>query len=280
MKVAFCTCVQIGKSCIEAVLSIAGKFDLLLTLHDYKSTNKSGRIFLDEIAQRFKIPLYKFDHINDQIVSDLLRYYEIDWLFIIGWSQIASKDLLAIPKNGVIGAHPSLLPVGRGRASIPWAIIKGLDKTGVTFFKMDEGVDTGDILGQFEISLTQLETATSLYEKVNQAHVELIKQIWPKLIQDDIVCVKQNEGLATYWNRRSPSDGELKDNMSLSEVEILVRATTKPYPGAFKLIDNNKKLIVWSGSLDYHQNALPMKFLDGIYYAIEIEYQKIESFIL
>lgn len=274
MKVAFCTCVQIGKSCIEEILKIDGKFDLFLTLHDDKSTKKSGRIFLDDLAKASNTPLYKLNSINDLDVANVLRDFEIDWLFIIGWSQIASSELLKIPRMGVIGAHPTLLPIGRGRAAVPWAIIKGLNKTGVTFFKMDEGVDTGDILDQFEISILPDENATTLYSKVNDAHVELIRQIWPKLISNSIFGIKQDETMASYWNGRTPSDGELFKSMSVSEVDRLVRATTRPYPGAYLQNDDGSKAIIWSGSIKPLSNATQIEFSDGIYYACEIEIVK------
>ena len=274
MKIAFCTCVQIGKSCIEAITLSGGRFDLLLTLHDQKSKNKSGRIYLDEIAAETQTPLYKLNHINDQDVAEVLKEYEIDWLFIIGWSQIASTQLLNLPTMGVIGAHPTLLPEGRGRAAVPWAIIKGLEKTGVTFFKMDEGVDTGPILGQFEILISPNETATTLYNRVNNAHVELIKQIWSKMIDGSLVGLNQDESLATYWEGRTPLDGELKTTMSLKDVEILVRASTRPYPGAYKVIDERTKLIVWSGTLSPQENSIPLQFYDGDYYAIDYEFLK------
>ena len=276
MKIAFCTCVQIGKSCIEAVLSIGGHFDLFLTLHDHKSIKKSGRIFLDEIAKNSNTPLFKLNHINDPDVANLLAEYEIDWLFIIGWSQIASAELISIPRMGIIGAHPTLLPIGRGRAAVPWAIIKGLDKTGVTFFKMDEGVDTGEILDQFEIPISKNENAISLYDKVNTAHVDLIKQIWPKLIEGSIAGIKQDETLASYWEGRTPADGELKFSMSVMEVDCLVRATTRPYPGAYKVMDNNTNLIVWSGALTPQENSMTLKFHDGVYYAVDYEFLKNE----
>jgi len=274
VKIAFCTCVQIGKSCIEAITLSGGRFDLLLTLHDQKSKNKSGRIYLDEIAAETQTPLYKLNHINDQDVAEVLKEYEIDWLFIIGWSQIASTQLLNLPTMGVIGAHPTLLPEGRGRAAVPWAIIKGLEKTGVTFFKMDEGVDTGPILGQFEILISPNETATTLYNRVNNAHVELIKQIWSKMIDGSLVGLNQDESLATYWEGRTPLDGELKTTMSLKDVEILVRASTRPYPGAYKVIDERTKLIVWSGTLSPQENSIPLQFYDGDYYAIDYEFLK------
>jgi methionyl-tRNA formyltransferase len=276
MKIAFCTCVQIGKSCIEAILLNGGRFDLLLTLHDHKSQKKSGRIYLDDIAAEAEIPLYKLNHINDSDVAEILNQYCIDWLFVIGWSQIASADFLKVPNKGVIGAHPTLLPIGRGRAAVPWAILKGLDKTGVTFFKMDERVDTGEILDQFEIPVRSNETATSLYIKVNEAHVELIKQIWPKLIKGSLVGIKQDETKATYWEGRTPSDGELKTSMSVKGVDILVRATTHPYPGAFIVLNDKTKLVVWSGGLSARENSIELHFCDGVYYATDYEFFKDE----
>ncbi|MEY4646936.1 MAG: hypothetical protein RIQ98_772 [Bacteroidota bacterium] len=267
MKIAFCTCVQIGLSCIESVIAEGGKFDLLLTLHDHKSKKKSGRIFLDDIATCTQTPLYKLNHINDVDVADVLRAYQIDWLFIIGWSQIASPELIQVPKKGIIGAHPTLLPMGRGRAAVSWAIIKGLDKTGVTFFKMDEGVDTGPILDQLEIPLAPNETATELYKKVNAAHESLIKKIWPKLKADEVVGIIQDESQATYWEGRTQADGELNTAMRLIEVDRLVRATTRPYPGAF-VMAQGRKCIIWSGKQGKGE-GLVFEFADGFYTATD-----------
>lgn len=274
MKVAFCTCVQIGLSCIEAIHEIGGRFELLITLNDSKSIKKSGRVYLDDFAKKTNTPLIKINHINDSEVSDKLIEYDIDWLFIIGWSQIASKDLISIPNKGIIGAHPTLLPIGRGRAAIPWAILKGLNKTGVTFFKMNEGVDTGQILDQFEILIETYENATTLYEKVNKAHESLIKQIWPKIINNTIMGVDQNEDDATYWEGRTPSDGELNFNMTVHEVDRLVRATTYPYPGAYIRLQDKNEIIIWQGTLQPSECEYVLKFCDGNYYATKTELKK------
>jgi len=274
MKVAFCTCVQIGLSCIEAVLEIGGSFDLFITLNDAKAKSKSGRIYLDRLSKETGTPLLKINHVNDQETIAALREHEIDWLFIIGWSQIASKEVLDTPNFGAIGAHPTLLPVGRGRAAVPWAILKGLDKTGVSFFQMDEGVDTGLILGQEVIDLGEEETATLLYDKVNNAHETLIKNIWPLLVNGTLKGVKQDESKATYWEGRKPEDGRIDTNtMSKLDVDRLVRATTRPYPGAYLELTEELKKVIWRGSLMRVPGAEELNLKDGIYYILESSIQ-------
>lgn len=268
IKTAFVTCVQIGLSCIEEIFKIGGKLDLLITLKDHKVKDKSGRIYLDDIASKHGVPLLKISNVNDKEVIEALIEHKIDWLFIIGWSQIAKKELLDTPKKGCIGMHPTLLPIGRGRAAIPWAIIKGLDKTGVTMFKLDEGVDTGDIIAQGEIMLNDEIDATELYEKVNQMHTKLISEKWFDIINDGITLVKQNEELATEWPGRKPEDGEITERMSINEAHTLVRATTHPYPGAF-IEKDDKKIIIWKAKKSNTDGDIKLK--DGYLKIIESE---------
>ena len=274
MKFGFVTCVQLGLSCIEKILEIGGKLDLLITLHDHKAVNKSGRIFLDKVSEEHKIPLLKINHINDRNVKETIKEKKIDWLFVIGWSQIADKEVLDAPTRGCIGIHPTLLPKGRGRAAIPWAIIKGLEKTGVTMFKLDEGVDTGEIIGQLEIPLDPSETSGTLYQKANDAHIKLIGEIFPKLETNEIVLKSQNENEATYWEGRTPKDGLLNNNMSVIEAERLVRATTHPYPGAY-IEEGDKRIIFWSAHIEVSNSKVysnpTVQLRDGVLVADEWE---------
>lgn len=244
MKIAFATCVELGLSCIEEIYKTDGELDLLITLVDEKAKAKSGRVYLDEFSQKHNVPLLKINNINDEAVINELQSKKIDWLFIIGWSQIAEKELIETPIKGCIGMHPTLLPMGRGRAAVPWAILKGLEKTGVTAFKIDEGVDTGPIIDQVEIPLKQDETATTLYKKVNEAHIELMKQIWTSLEADELTFEIQDDSLATYWEGRKPQDGAITSDMTMKEASALVRAVTKPYPGSY-FQDNKVNLRIW-----------------------------------
>lgn len=267
-KIAFTTCVQLGLSCIEEIYRIGGKLDLLITLKDEKAKNKSGRIYLDGIAERENTPLLKINNINDAEIIEALKEHEIDWLFIIGWSQIAKKEVLETPTNGCIGMHPTLLPVGRGRAAIPWAIIKGLDKTGVTMFKLDEGVDTGDIIGQGVIEIDESTTATDLYKKVDEMHVELISKYWDDIVNDRVILAKQDESKATEWPGRKPEDGELLSSMTMDEADKLIRAVTNPYPGTFYK-DGDKVVRIWSAKVDPNKGEI--KLSDG--YLTPIDYE-------
>ena len=269
-KIGFVTCVQLGLSCIEKIYSMEGQLDIVITLKDEKAQKKSGRIFLDKFAEDHNIPLLIINNINQDIVEKTIKEKELDWLFIIGWSQIAKKNILNAPRRGCIGMHPTLLPQGRGRASIPWAILKGLKETGVTLFRLDEGTDTGDIIGQEVISLSAKITATELYNKVNEAHITLLEQFWNGIVEDKISLKKQNEREATYWEGRRPEDGEIYKDMALEEALTLIRAVTKPYPGAFYTMED-EKWIIWSAR-GSDTNGLPVS--DGFIEPIEYEIVK------
>lgn len=272
MKFAFTTCVQLGRSCIEKIYELGGRPDLLITLKDEIEKEKSGRIYLDDIADKHKVPLLKINSINDVEVQEAVKEKEIDWLFIIGWSQIAKQAVLNAPKKGCIGMHPTLLPMGRGRASIPWAILKGLDKTGVTMFRMDAGVDTGDILGQIEIPLKPGITATELYDCVTKAHTELIEKYWEDIVYDKLSAVKQDESMATEWPGRKPEDGRLSHDMTMEEADRLVRAVTRPYPGAF-YETVGKKVIIWSAVVSREASEYGYQLKDG--YLVPVDYEEI-----
>ncbi|ALH82293.1 methionyl-tRNA formyltransferase [Sphingopyxis macrogoltabida] len=279
MKFGFVTCVQLGLSCMEAIYEAGATLDLVITLPDDKAVGKSGRVYVDDFCRNNRVPLLKAGHINDQAVRDRIEHDAIDWLFIIGWSQIAGNELLAAPTLGVLGIHPTLLPVGRGRAAIPWAILKQLDRTGVTLFKLDSGVDTGPVVAQHEIPLSPDVDAAKLYNLVNDAHVLLIRDAIPRLVRGELPLVEQDEAQATFWPGRKPEDGEIALDGSVHEAERLVRAVTRPYPGAF-FVQDGTRTVVWRARV---ANGLPqggepmLHFHDGILILDDVEISTIDK---
>ena len=270
MKLGFVTCVKLGLTCMEAIYKVGGTLDFVMTLPNDKATDKSGRVYVDDFCKQHNIPLLKSSHINNIEVIEAIHNNDIDWLFIIGWSQIASNNVLKSPKKGVIGMHPTLLPEGRGRASIPWAILKDLNKTGVTMFKMDEGIDTGSIITQIEIPMTKDITATKLYNQIIDAHSDLIQKMIKLILTKNIRLVPQDESKATIWSGRTLIDGEINLKGSVYDAEKLVRAATHPYPGAFYYQDEIKQ-IVWSAKVLKDIDKKPdlqktqhLEFKDGV----------------
>jgi methionyl-tRNA formyltransferase len=278
VRCGFVTCVRLGLACMEEIDRAGGRLHLAVTLGDDLARGKSGRVHLDGFCAARNIPLAKVRHVNDAEVPAAVRRHRLDWLFIVGWSQIAGPEVLAAPRRGVLGMHPTLLPEGRGRASIPWAILKGLRETGVTLFQLDEGVDTGPIVAREVLPLAPDETATRLYERVTEAHVRLIGRVWPDLAADRLTATAQDESRATRWPGRRPADGEIRPGMTVAEAERLVRATTHPYPGAFWL-EPDRVVRVWRGRpLDRGETPDPaagplFRLADGVYQGLEVGFE-------
>lgn len=276
MRFGFITCVQLGQSCLEELAKLDANLVYLGTLQDNIATRKSGRVYLDNFAAKHHIPLHKFRNMNEPAAVEAIRNADLDWLYVIGWSQIAKTDVLSAPRRGVLGIHPTLLPVGRGRASIPWAIIKGLDQTGVTMFQLDEGVDTGPILGQVIIPIAPDETSTTLYRKAEQAHRTLIRQTYPSIADGSVSPRQQDESRATEWLERKPSDGYFDPStMNAEDVDRLVRALTHPYPGAFTRLSNHQNIRIWKGHIGRGEGHV-LTTLNGPYTAIDYSREDID----
>lgn len=272
MRFGFITCVTLGLSCIDELTDIGAELSYLGTLRDDLSVKKSGRVYLDETARDLGVPVNKFRNVNDPDALESIRKADLDWLYIIGWSQIARAEVLSAPRRGAIGMHPTLLPEGRGRASIPWAIIKGLDHTGVSMFQLDAGVDTGPLLGQEKIPISATETSTSLYRKVGGAHRRLIRNVHPQLAEGTITPRAQDESRASVWPGRTPADGELFPSaMTVAEIDRMVRALTRPYPGAF-IVRPDGVLRIWAGQTSKPANdGCSVTAKDGTFWVTEFD---------
>src|SRR5690606_20335724 len=107
-------------------------------------------------------------NINSVESIEWMSALQPDVIFCFGWSNLIKKQVLEMSRLGVIGFHPSLLPDNKGRHPLIWAKVLGLSKTGSTFFFMDEGADTGDILSQREFAIDFNDDAGSLYDKMTE----------------------------------------------------------------------------------------------------------------
>ena len=141
--------------------------------------------------------------------------------------------------------HPTLLPRHRGRAPIPWAILTGLARTGVTLFEIVDGTaDSGSIVGQVTLDIAPDETATTLFERIAEAHVDLTRELVPRLLARTAPRIPQDPSRASSWPKRAPADGIIDWETRARYLHDWVRAQTRPYPGAFTFLGDDK-VIVW-----------------------------------
>lgn len=273
-RIGFVTAVQLGLDCLEEIERMGGVPDLLITLSDEIAKKKSGRIYLDDYANRSGVDLIKTTNINEPEVKDAIKKANLDYLLVIGWSQIVGHQVFPLIKYGLFGMHPTLLPQGRGRAPIPWTILKGLTKSGVSMFEIRPDVDSGDIVGVEKFNISSNETSKTLYEKARKAHIRLIRHAWPALKAGTLSAKPQDETKASYWPKRSPDDGIITEDMTLEAIDRLVRALTHPYPGAF-LIEKEKKLIIWDGVIVERNfcEAVPKQLIRENFYFMPTQFE-------
>lgn len=244
MKIILISHNMFGVNCLDEILNNGGNVTAVWTIDKSLSTNISDYAEFEDITQKCRVPLYESKKIDDTAIAKI-QELNPDIIFVFGWSQLLPNELLNIPPKGCIGMHPTLLPRGRGRAAIPWALIKGLDKTGLTMFYLSEGADTGDIIGQKEIAIEFEDNAESLYNKVISAGRNLISEHLPKFENDTAPRIKQDDKKATLWPKRRPDDGLIDWNKSPIEIYNWIRGLSHPYPGAFSYY-KNKKIYIYS----------------------------------
>ena len=219
---------------------------LVVTLPHRFSHRHSDYVDLADPARIAGAALYPAANGNAPETLEAIRAAGPDYIFIVGWSQIANPDLIAIPRRGTIGYHPAPLPRMRGRAVIPWTILTGEPITGGTLFWIDEGVDSGPILRQGFFHVGPDETATTLYARHMQLLERLMDEALAALSTDAPPREAQDERFATWTARRTLESGRIDWAQDATSIDCLVRAVARPYPGArTKVAASDDDLIIW-----------------------------------
>ena len=235
----------IGRDCLEAAAEVGAEIVGVVTLPGPIDPDRSGQCAFDDIAARLGAELVETTQVNSDETLLSLRALDPELVFVVGWSQLVGDPFIALAREGVFGMHPTLLPRHRGRAPIPWAILSGLARTGVTLFEItDSTADSGAIVGQAVVDIAPDETATTLFERLARAHVELIREYVPQLLRRSAPRVPQDARRASAWPRRTPADGIIDWDTRAPYLYDWVRAQTRPYPGAFTFRGDDR-VVVW-----------------------------------
>ena len=222
-----------GLPALAGVLEAGHEVAAVFTLADEQLGARSGPVDYGPLCERHGVPLHRIRNVNDEAAVALLAECALDYLFVIGWSQIVRPAAMATIRRGLIGAHASLLPHHRGSAPINWAVINGETSTGNTLIWLAEGVDAGDIIDQREFPIRPHDTCATLYERVAETNREMILELWPRLLQGAPPRRPQPPTDEPILARRRPEHGRIDWSQPARRIYDFVRALTRPYPGAF-----------------------------------------------
>ena len=260
MRIVFVGGLKDGHMVLKYLLDRNENVVGIFVLDPAYSYSVAGYLPLEPLAASKGIPCYRVKHINNE--AENIRKLNPDLIFVVGWSQLVSKEIIDIPKYGCIGFHSSLLPRRRGRSPIVWAIVDGLTETGVTMFYLTEGVDDGDIIAKKKFSIDIEHTASDVLAEADKATLDLIEENLPMLERRIATRIPQDNRDATYTRKRGEKDQIIDWDKGTLEIYNLVRALTHPYPGAFTFL-NGRKLFIWQAKLPIRAPSLRSKVESG-----------------
>ena len=246
MRIVFVGAVEFSLRALECLVALDAEIVGVRTLQQSKFN--ADHADLSSYSKAHGVPSIYVNDINSIEALNWIREKSPDVIFCFGWSRLIKQDLLELAPLGVIGFHPAALPANRGRHPIIWALVLGLKKTASTFFFMDAGADSGDILSQQEILIAEQDDARTLYDKVIQIALTQIAEFLPKLANRSFQRIKQNEQFSNVWRKRSCADGKIDWRMSAQSIHNLVRGLAAPYVGAHFLVDG-KEIKVWKTAI-------------------------------
>jgi methionyl-tRNA formyltransferase len=185
-----------------------------------------------ELAMGLRLPIIQPETTKDKVFIGEVKRMFPDLIVVAAYGLMLTKDLLDIPPLGCINVHASLLPKYRGAAPIQWAIANGERRTGITIIKMDEGMDTGDILLAQEVQIGDDDTAQSLHDTLAQVGAKLIIKAMDRLNRGTLRPIPQYHREATYAPLLKKEDGLIDWSKDARDIFNRIRGFS-PWPGAF-----------------------------------------------
>lgn len=198
-------------------------------------------------ANNHNLPVYQPVKVRDPEYVDMIKNLNPDVIVVVAFGQILPKTILEVPKYGCINVHASLLPKYRGAAPIQWSIIDGEKVTGVTTMRMDEGLDTGDMILKTEVSIEPEETAGTLHDKLSIEGALLCVKTLKEIEEGTVKYIKQDNSKSNYVKTLEKSLGNIDWNQEAVSIERLIRGLN-PWPSAYTSYQG-KMLKIWSASV-------------------------------
>ena len=267
MRVVFIGASRFGLRCLESIRSLPGielAGAVTAPQHfpiSYRPEGVSNVLFADvgEYCGSHAIPCVAIgnDGMRDAELHARVKAWRPDAFLVAGWYHLVPKSWRELAP--AYGLHASLLPDYSGGAPLVWAIINGEERTGITLFQLADGVDNGPIVGQAETEIRSDDTIATLYARIEELGVELLRSCLPKLADGSVELRPQDESRRRLVPQRCPEDGLINWNSPAARIHDFIRAQTRPYPGAFTDIFFGSKTTIWASRLSEAPSPGPAK---------------------
>jgi len=247
-----------GVVCFEHLLNKG--FNVVAAI-SHPPVNEEGGHYssIREVVTKSKIPLYHPVNINSKDFVEIIRtVIRPDLIVLVGYAQLIKEKILGIPKHGCINLHASPLPYYRGAAPLNWMLINGEKKGALSIIKVDEGVDTGDILKQITFDIKKDYDINNLIAISLKEYPNMLCDVIAEIANGKCKSIKQDSKSGSYFTKRFPRDGYINFSlMTAEQIHNKIRALTKPYPGAFSFYNKNKVFFLKSSLIETNYLGIP-----------------------
>ena len=244
-------CKHTTKEFLKHLITSHPHYSLLVVTIEVKTAfaNKvSGFCDLTDFLEEKGIDYLKVSDYSLRNSEDLFekKFFSPRCGFCIGWQRLIPENILRRFPHGVFGMHGSNkpLPHGRGRSPLNWSLIVGRKIFYTHLFKYSPGVDDGDIVGVQTFEITMHDTALTLHYKNLVSMISLVNAHIQEILNGTVRLISQDHSKVSFYPKRSSEDGLINWDLSAHDIYNLVRGVTRPFPGAFSFINNNK-ITIW-----------------------------------
>jgi methionyl-tRNA formyltransferase len=246
MRLIFCGTPGFAVPTLERLIAERFVIDLVMTNPD----EPSGRGYelkappVKQVALRAGLRVFQPPRLKESATIEFLSRFQPDAIVVVAYGHIIPKTMIDLPRWGCINLHASLLPKYRGAAPIQWALIRGETGTGVTTMRIDEGLDTGDILLKREVDVKNEDTTETLGERLSLVGADLMVETLRRVEHGDLQPRPQDHAQATPAPILKKEDGRIDWALPARDIWNRIRGL-RPWPGAYTTF-RGKNFHIWS----------------------------------
>ena len=267
MRIVFAGTGEFGIPCLEALVASDDHFVLSVITQPDRPAGRAQKLLaspIKECALRHQLTVFQPEDVNSATSLSQIRYQKPDLMVVVAYGQILKKPILELPELGCWNVHGSLLPKYRGASPIAAAVRDLQKRTGVTIMQMNEGLDTGDILGKVATRIRPGETTGLLHDRLAKKAGPLLLYLLERAKKGKLKSARQNSQEASVAPRMKKEDGKIDWAKNPEEIDAHIRAM-QPWPGAYAWVPDGadqKMLKIFSVILSKRAKGKPGEIVE------------------